>query len=243
MAREYNSFTFGGIRSLDFGITLESPPDIPFPARKQTRKDVPGRSGSYLIDNGGFEDITISYPVNFKRPRFGDVERMARELKAWLLASTGVQDLEDSYDPLYFRRGSCDGGDSLTNLANHGGRGTIKFTCNPLKFLKSGQQTLVLDVQGIINNPESLKSLPYLKVYGNGAGNLYINNQTVAFSSIAGYTEIDSDLMQAFKDTAGKNNTVSLSDSKWPAFNPGENIIQWDGGITKLDYIGRWNTL
>lgn len=93
-----------------------------------------------------------------------------------------------------------------------------------------------------LNNPFSFTSKPYIKLYGNGNGTLILQNakgnKIWNFTNISGYVEVDSELMNFYKDTELKNNTVT-GDS-FPMLSKGDNIISFDGSITKLEIIPRW---
>lgn len=63
-------------------------------------------------------------------------------------------------------------------------------------------------------------------------------NKIWNFTDIIGYIEIDSELMNFYKGTELKNNTVT-GDS-FPTLSVGDNIISFDGSINKLEIIPRW---
>lgn len=94
----------------------------------------------------------------------------------------------------------------------------------------------------VLNNPYSFTAKPYIKLYGNGNGRLIIQNvngnKIWNFTDIIGYIEIDSELMNFYKGTELKNNTVT-GDS-FPTLSVGDNIISFDGSINKLEIIPRW---
>lgn len=93
-----------------------------------------------------------------------------------------------------------------------------------------------------LHNPFSFTSKPYIKLYGNGNGRLILQNakgnKIWNFANISGYIEIDSELMNFYKGTEPKNNTVT-GDS-FPTLSKGDNFISFDGNITKLEIIPRW---
>lgn len=94
----------------------------------------------------------------------------------------------------------------------------------------------------VLKNPYSFTAKPYIKLYGNGNGRLIIQNEKGNkiwnFTDITGYIEIDSELMNFYKGTELKNNTVT-GDS-FPTLSKGDNIISFDGSINKLEIIPRW---
>ena len=61
------------------------------------------------------------------------------------------------------------------------------------------------------------------------------------FTDIDSYIEIDSELMNFYKATEPKNDTVE--GSGFPTFSVGANTITFSGGITQAVIQPRWVTL
>ena len=72
---------------------------------------------------------------------------------------------------------------------------------------------------------------PYIKLTGTGQVDLTINNKTCHFTIDDGYIEIDSNLQNAFKGTASKNNKMN---GEFPILVPGQNQIQITGNATMI---------
>ena len=70
---------------------------------------------------------------------------------------------------------------------------------------------------------------------------LSVNNINYNLSDIDGYVTINSDVGLVYKGTENKNSTVNFIE--FPTLQVGENIIDWTGGITKVEIIPRWCTL
>lgn len=88
-----------------------------------------------------------------------------------------------------------------------------------------------------INNPTSFDSLPLIKVIGSGSGSLTINGKEISFSQIDDYIMLDSDLKRAYKGDVSKNNVMT---GDFPVLIPGDNLIQFSGGITSVIITPRW---
>ena len=67
------------------------------------------------------------------------------------------------------------------------------------------------------------------------------HNATWSFSTLDGYTECDSELMNFYHDTEAKNDTVA--GDGFPLLYPGENTVSFDGKITGVEIIPRWATV
>ena len=82
------------------------------------------------------------------------------------------------------------------------------------------------------------RALPLIRVYGTGA--LAIGNVTITINSASGYTDIDCDLMDAFKGSTNCNGNITLTSGEFFYLDPGENGISFGSGITKVIVKPRW---
>ena len=80
------------------------------------------------------------------------------------------------------------------------------------KYSFAGQQTVAADSASLsITNPTAFESRPDIKLYGSGAVVIMIQPQGrgMMISNLDEYIEIDSELMNCFKDTVLKNDILS----------------------------------
>lgn len=233
-----NFFVYDGKNSQDLGLLISGEKTYNSPSRDVTTVSIPGRSGDLIIDNGRYNNIEVSYTVSFRK----DVPEKTRALKAWLLSSAGYRRLEDTYQPEYFRLAAISNATAFEISINRYGTAELIFNCNPFLFSKGGEQTVSIPASGgRIYNPEYFESQPIITVYGNGNGVLSVNNINYNLSDIDGYVTINSDVGLVYKGTENKNSTVNFIE--FPTLQVGENIIDWTGGITKVEIIPRWCTL
>ena len=233
-----NFFVYDGKNSQDLGLLISGEKTYNSPSRDVTTVSIPGRSGDLIIDNGRYNNVEISYTVSFRK----DVPEKTRALKAWLLSSAGYRRLEDTYQPEYFRLAAISNATEFEISINRYGTADLIFNCNPFLFSKGGEQTVSIPASGgRIYNPEYFESQPIITVYVNGNGVLSVNNINYNLSDIDGYVTINSDVGLVYKGTENKNSTVNFIE--FPTLQVGENIIDWTGGITKVEIIPRWCTL
>nr|DAJ54107.1 MAG TPA: distal tail protein [Caudoviricetes sp.] len=233
-----NFFVYDGKNSQDLGLLISGEKIYNSPSRDVTTVSIPGRSGDLIIDNGRYNNIEISYTVSFRK----DVPEKTRALKAWLLSKVGYRRLEDTYQPEYFRLAAISNATEFEISINRYGTAELIFNCNPFLFSKGGEQTVLIPASGgRIYNPEYFVSQPIITVYGNGDGVLSVNNINYNISAIDGYVTINSDVGLVYKGLENKNSTVNFIE--FPTLQVGENIIDWTGGITKVEIIPRWCTL
>lgn len=89
-------------------------------------------------------------------------------------------------------------------------------------------------------NPTAFESRPYIKLYGNGTVVIMIQPQGcgMMISNLDEYIEIDSELMNCFKDTILKNDKVK--GTEFPVLKPGVCTINCTGDVTRIEVIPRW---
>ena len=131
----------------------------------------------------------------------------------------------------------------IEDVMNRIGVFTINFSCKPYRYDESGMERVTLASSGdTLINPYPFISRPVIRLEGKGAGTLTIQserkNASWSFNEIDGFIEVDSELMNFYKDTQPMNNIVS--GDGFPLLYPGENIFTFSGGITSVSVIPRW---
>jgi len=239
---------YNGVSSEEMGIVVEHPPKYSFPQRDYEVTHVPGRNGDVIFDTGSYQNVTREYEIAIG-DESKDFTPQANLISEWLHSSRGYARLEDSYEPEYYRLAMFQDAGDIENLLQHAGRITVAFNCKPQRFLKAGDVTITFNNSGsMLINPTKFPSRPIIKVYGSGSGEIGILNNTIGktymvqFSEIDEYTVVDSDIMDAYKGTANKNSTITLS-SGFPVLDKELNTISWSGDITKVEVITKWWTL
>ena len=117
----------------------------------------------------------------------------------------------------------------------------MTFNCNPYKYSFAGQETVSADASELtITNPTAFESRPYMKIYGSGTVVIMIQPQGrgMMISDLDEYIEIDSELMNCFKGTVLKNDTVK--GAEFPVFKPGVCTINCTGDVSRIEVIPRW---
>lgn len=234
-----NWLTFDGVSTKDFGVYISGGGTYNAPARSREVISVPGRNGDLIIDNGRYENTEVVYHAFIYRNFGVNVEG----LRNLLLSKTGYVRIEDTYHPEEFRLGVYSG-DFQTDVVDwlEAGEFDLTFNCKPQRFLKSGYDlTFGVDAysftaDGSLLNETRQIAKPLLRVYGTGT--FTINGASMTISSANSYTDIDCDIMDAFKGSTNCNGNISGS---FPTLSPGENTIDLPAsGITKIEIIPRW---
>ena len=220
----------------DFGVYISGSGVFDAPERDEEQIEVPGRNGELTIDNGRYKNIVITYPAFVVR----DFKRNIAALRNYLLTQRGYQRLEDTYHPDEFRIAKWDGkfeADPTDDLGS--GKFKLNFDCYPQRFLKSGENVITLNTSDIVYNDTLNEAKPLIRAYGTGT--FTIDGVTITITEADGYTDIDCDLQEAYKDTfaINCNDNIELTDGVFPEFKPGSNLVTMIG-ITKLEITPRW---
>lgn len=145
-----NYFTLNGRSSADWGIVASNDNGFDAPERDVSAIEVPGRNGELHIDNGRWRNIDVTYndcviERDFTE-RFGD-------FRAFCARQRGYQRLEDTFHPDEYRLADMTQGIKVEKLGTryNAGRFDITFNCKPQRFLKSGEEPIVLMSWGDLN--------------------------------------------------------------------------------------------
>lgn len=139
-----NSFTFAGKNSYtDFGCAIETSKTWAMPVRDVTHIKVPGRNGDVLLDNGRWDNVTVTYRIGVGE---GVDEQTATSrynaLRAFLCQQVGYQQLSDTAHPDEYRMASFEGGIQPSVTIYEGRQGHIdmdvSFSCKPQRYVSAG---------------------------------------------------------------------------------------------------------
>lgn len=232
---------YNGRSCREFGLEVETFPSYTVPARTVEKIHVPGRNGDLVIDGGCWENGVRSYIValgSFERAYF----EMANKTAEWLTSATTYARLEDSYEPEVYRLALYTNAIELSNFYNQGFDATIEFDCKPQRFLKIGEEPILFEGPGELQNPTTFSARPLIKVYGTGTGNVIVGDYNIAISEIGDEIDIDSEVMDAYFGGQNKNLMVTLSGG-FPVLPPGLIQVSFSGGVSKVEVIPHWFTL
>lgn len=235
-------FTFKGRRSIDYGLVISKKTVYNSAKRDVTVTSVPGRDGDLIIDNGRYSNVSIGYEMKLIPGMTPwSFAELAQIIKDWLLPEPGYFELWDTYDPRYYRLGAYVDAVNIEQELNDLGSFSLIFNCKPYRYSLDGQRTIELTEGGDIYNGESYTAKPYIKVTGSGSITLTINDTDYELSSVNGYIELDSEMMNAYKGSTNQN--ANFSGTDFPVFMPGVNSISWSGTVFKVEIIPRWRCL
>lgn len=230
-----NYLIFNGEDSRDYGVYISGQGTFSAPKRGYNVIPIAGRNGDLVMNDKRLQNISVTYKAFI----YTNFDANLRNWRNFLLSSIGYKELSDSYHTDEFRMALYDDDfDPDVTSKNDAGEFNITFNCKPQRFLNSGKLVTTLTAAGSITNPTLFDSQPLLRVYGDGT--LGINTQSIIISGSDGYTDIDCEMMDAYKGTANKNHTITLTGYNFPVFTPGVNNISLGTGITRVEITPRW---
>lgn len=106
------------------------------PSRDIDQIHVPGRNGDILVDNGGWNNITVKYPDCTILSNF---DENVEKLRDYLFSKPGYHTLVDQYHPDEVRYAEFRGPfnpEAHTGTGNDSGSFDLEFNCKPQRFLR-----------------------------------------------------------------------------------------------------------
>ena len=174
MAVMQNSIIFGGVNSADYGIYISGEGVFDAPKRAVEMVTVPGRNGEIAVDQGYFENITVTYPAFNKEDNMTDFCQALCDFRNAICSQVGYQRLTDTFHTDEYRMAVyVDGLEVEPIKYNTASKFDIKFNCKPQRFLTSGE-TEVEGLMMTLTNPTLFDASPLIAV--EGAGTIAIEN-------------------------------------------------------------------
>ena len=233
-----NYFTLDNTDSRDFGVYISGQGTFKAQARSYNMIAIPGRNGDLVGYERRFENQDVTYPAFI----YSDFTRNIEAFRSFLLSLRGYHKLVDTYHPDEYRMAVYQGPFEPDVVSkNDAGSFDVTFNCKPQRFLRSGEDVFTLTGNGYIYNPTLFDSQPLFRVYG--AGDLGVNGDTITITQADGYTDIDCEMMDAYKGSVSKNAYVELSANDFPVLHAGDNPITLGAGISRVEITPRWWTV
>lgn len=230
----FNHVTFGVVNSAFYGICVTGDAVYDAPKRATKLVSVPGRNGAVAIDQGYWENITLTYPAGV----FGDDQQdFAEAIRAYrnaLASQVGYLMLTDSYHPDEYRMAMfVDGMEVDPKSYGRAGQFSLKFECKPQRWLNSGRTTYVISNGRVLTNPTLFNASPLLTVLGAGTINLGDQSITVKERELGTITVLEGGTDTAEWSNDGLDVTLMVPTTN---LNTGDRIKL--GALKSTDYNG-----
>lgn len=186
----YKGFTFGDISSKAYGVYITQEAAYNAPERDIEVFEIAGRNGAYILDNGRFRNITVTYKCGIALDSESDFASAIRAFRNALSSKAGKYvRLTDEYNPNEFREAAFLGGIEVDMADRRAGEFEVSFDCKPQRFLTSGETAVTVTSGGTLVNPTLFEAKPLLQVWGYG--DININNAKIQIiNSIVGNVQL-----------------------------------------------------
>lgn len=165
----FNSLTYGGIDSADYGIYISGEGVYNAPERAVELVSVPGRNGAIAIDQGHWENIEVTYPAGVFGSDKTDFATAISSFRNAILSQKGYRRLTDTYHPDEYREGLYISGLEVDPVRmTTAGEFDLVFNCKPQRFLTVGETKTTITSGDEINNPTQYDSSPMIEATGYG---------------------------------------------------------------------------
>lgn len=165
----YKALKFDNVSSRTYGVYITGEAVYNAPKRDVEMITIPGRSGSFALDNGRFENIEVSYPAGIYADTEADFRQAISDFRNFLCSRKGYVRLQDEYNPDEYRMAVYKSGLDVDPALLRAGEFTITFDCKPQRWLTSGEEAVTVDSGDTLTNPTLFEASPLLDVYGYGS--------------------------------------------------------------------------
>ena len=183
----FKAFTFDGEKSTDYGVAILGEGVFNAPERDVEMITIPGRSGQFVLDNGRFENIEVTYPANLIADSEADFAEALSDFRNMLCSKRGYVRLQDDYHPDEYRMAVYKSGLDVDEKVLRAGEFEITFDCKPQRWLTSGETAVAVTSGDTLTNPTLFEASPLLEV--GGSGSIQFNGYDIEFEGIP-YGEI-----------------------------------------------------
>ena len=223
-------FNFLDKNCSDFGIVVEKYPSLFIPVKTFEKVNIAGND-KVEYRAGTYEPITLSIECYLKDRS----PQKIREISKWLNSKSEGK-LIIGNDPNFYYNARIINAIPINKVINLFGRFVIQFECEPFVYSLE-EEVITITTNTEIENKGITVSKPIYKVYGSGA-TLKVNNKEFNIYSINDYIEIDTELMECYKENISMNTNVKGNYTDlW--LKEGKNTIEISGA-SKVEITPKW---
>ena len=214
----------------DYGIVVEKYPSLFIPVKTFEKVNIAGNDKAEYRE-GTYEPITLSIECYLKDRS----PQKIREISKWLNSKSEGK-LILGNDPNFYYNARIINAIPINKVINLFGRFIIQFECEPFVYSLE-EEVITITSNTEIENKGITVSKPIYKVYGSGA-TLKVNNKEFNIYSINDYIEIDTELMECYKENISMNTNVKGNYTDlW--LKEGKNTIEINGA-SKVEITPKW---
>ena len=178
----YKALEFDNVSSRTYGVYITGEAVYNAPQRDVEMITIPGRNGTFALDNGRFENIEVSYPAGIFADTEADFRQAISDFRNFLCSRKGYVRLQDEYNPNEYRMAVYKSGLDVDPAMLKAGEFKITFDCKPQRWLTSGETAVTVTSGDTLTNPTLFESGPLLEV--GGSGSIQCNGYEMSFEGI-----------------------------------------------------------
>lgn len=164
----YKYFTYDGESSRNYDVYLTGTGVFNAPERAVEMVEIPGRNGNYALDQGKFNNISVTYKAGIVDYSESNFANKVSAVRNWLCSKVGYKRLSDDYNPNEYRMAVYKSGVNIEHEDLRTGTFEITFECKPQRWLTSGETAVTVANGGTLNNPTPFEAEPLLAIKGYG---------------------------------------------------------------------------
>ena len=229
------TFYLDGIDARSAGIQLQAPIEFSEAVPVVEAQTIPGRNGDLIWETGSYENRSGSASCFCLQK---DVEKAISSAGRFLMGKKGYRRLETSNDPDHYWMARVENSPQIAMRLRTLAPFDIGFDCKPQRFVKAGENVIAFTSNGSLFNQYRQIALPFITLYGRGAGRLTIGDCVVDVKTLNGMLYLDSDTQNAYNNNGNQN--MNISAPIFPTLPDGEIEIAFSGGIERVEIIPRW---
>jgi phage-related protein len=229
------TFYLDGIDARSAGIQLQAPIEFSEAVPIVEAQTIPGRNGDLIWETGSYENRSGSASCFCLQK---DVEKAISSAGRFLMGKKGYRRLETSDDPGHYWLARVENSPQIAMRLRTLSPFDIGFDCKPQRFLKDGENAVVFTESGSILNQYGQVALPFITLYGDGAGWLTIGKITISVTSVDGTLYLDSETQNAYNNNGNQN--MNIIAPVFPVLPEGESVVAWGGNIERVEIVPRW---
>lgn len=211
----YKALEFDGESSRTYGVYITGEAVYNAPERDVEMISIAGRNGSFALDKGKFQNITVTYPAGIYADTEDDFRSAISDFRNLLCSKKGYVRLTDEYNPTEYRMAIYKSGLEVTPAMQTAGEFEITFDCMPQRWLTSGESKVAVTSGDTITNPTLFDASPLLEV--EGYGEILINGESVSVENVP-YGDIS---VSSSGSKGSQTATITISTSR---LNNGDTI-------------------
>lgn len=220
----YKTLTFDGKNSRTYGVYITGEAVFNAPERAVEMISIPGRNGAFALDEGRFENITVTYPAGIFADNETDFAEAISDFRNYLCSRSGYCRLTDEYNPNEYRLAVYKSGLEVAPALLRAGEFNITFECKPQRFLTSGETEISVSSGDTVTNPTLFESSPLLSI--KGYGNISFNGYEIKLNNEMLGAVIMREGGQNRDVTGGLSLTRSFNTKAQTFLNTGDTITQ-----------------